>query len=692
MKISALFKTLIAVGLAVAVSAPAAYADRQVFSGENGICVEWDSDSDDNTCWVTNPGEIEPIGTWAPYEGKIVIPERVIGRKVIGIKEIAFKGCSNLTEITIPGTVEKISDHAFEGCTSLRNVYFLAGDSILDVGRTHVQQGAFHDCPLDSIFLDRNIKFSYHPFYGTLRAIGLGSNISELPREIFQYCTGIQTLVIPPTMHKIGVNAFQYADIKNLIIESSEEYLDCGGYKDSSMWNPSAKAFTTCRFRSIEIDRPISGLGGQSTVEYLKIGKNFTPGDGLFSNCKRLKTADVSVKIIPKNCFAFCDSLSTLILREGVENIGQSAFNSCNMLTEVTFPESFTNIDEKYGAYGDDQFQRCVSLKKVSNLNCEQIPKSMFYGCVSLNEIMFGPNVKVIKANAFDGCKALKELTIPANVATMCGNACVACDSLEVLMFEDSTEPIDFDNTRSWQNPIKKIYLGREVNYDPDMYRYVYFSPLADERCGEEIEFGPMVTKIPYSFLRHATHLVNVIIGPGVETIEGRAFRECSSLKEIFIPKNVKHICDDAFGYCSSLEKIIFETSDVVTSRSADSEPMILDANAFINSANIREIAITGNTMPSMNPGAFHADVYANAKLIVPEGQKDEYKADAAWGKFNYIEEAPTSGIAAPEVADDEVTAIYTLDGRSISTTATLTPGVYILHHASGKTTKQIVK
>jgi len=51
-----------------------------------------------------------------------------------------------------------------------------------------------------------------------------------------------------------------------------------------------------------------------------------------------------------------------------------------------------------------------------------------------------------------------------------------------------------------------------------------------------------------------------------------------------------------------------------------------------------------------------------------------------------------TLGIAVPEVADDEVTAIYTLDGRSIPTTATLTPGVYILRHASGKTTKQIVK
>ena len=67
-------------------------------------------------------------------EGRVTIPETVeIDGKTYTVTEIsadAFKDNKELTEVTIPGTVTKISDGAFAGCENLRAIYVLAPDPI----------------------------------------------------------------------------------------------------------------------------------------------------------------------------------------------------------------------------------------------------------------------------------------------------------------------------------------------------------------------------------------------------------------------------------------------------------------------------------------------------------------------------------------------------------------------------------
>ena len=61
-----------------------------------------------------------------PYEGVISIPSEVkySGRtyKVVGIQSEAFANCINLTGISLPSSIESISDYAFIGCSNLRHV------------------------------------------------------------------------------------------------------------------------------------------------------------------------------------------------------------------------------------------------------------------------------------------------------------------------------------------------------------------------------------------------------------------------------------------------------------------------------------------------------------------------------------------------------------------------------------------
>ena len=62
--------------------------------------------------------------------GQVEIPEKVeidgVEYTVTEIAEEAFKGNTELTEVTIPGTVTTIGSGAFEGCTNLKAIYVLS--------------------------------------------------------------------------------------------------------------------------------------------------------------------------------------------------------------------------------------------------------------------------------------------------------------------------------------------------------------------------------------------------------------------------------------------------------------------------------------------------------------------------------------------------------------------------------------
>lgn len=82
-----------------------------------------------------------------------------------------------------------------------------------------------------------------------------------------------------------------------------------------------------------------------------------------------------SVIAIDEHAFAYCTGLNSVIIPEGVTQIGQYAFKDCSNMTNIILPNNLTNI-------GEEAFNGCSSLTKIN------IPKSMttinkwaFSGC-----------------------------------------------------------------------------------------------------------------------------------------------------------------------------------------------------------------------------------------------------------------------------------------------------------------------
>lgn len=99
--------------------------------------------------------------------GHLVIPAEIGGHPVTHIGDLAFHGCSDMTNVTIPDSVTCIGTRAFEGCIHLANVTI--PDSVTSIGI-----GVFDEClKLTHVVLPERFagKFTRYDFTGCSSAL-----------------------------------------------------------------------------------------------------------------------------------------------------------------------------------------------------------------------------------------------------------------------------------------------------------------------------------------------------------------------------------------------------------------------------------------------------------------------------------------------------------------------------------------
>ena len=100
------------------------------------------------------------------YNGAVVIPSSIsYNSKVYNVENLglqAFRGCNNLTSITIPDGVTSIGSYTFYGCTSLTSI------TIPEV-MTSIGSYTFYDCT-------------------SLTSITIPDGVTSIGSYTFQYC------------------------------------------------------------------------------------------------------------------------------------------------------------------------------------------------------------------------------------------------------------------------------------------------------------------------------------------------------------------------------------------------------------------------------------------------------------------------------------------------------------------------
>lgn len=158
-----------------------------------------------------------------------------------------------------------------------------------------------------------------------------------------------------------------------------------------------------------------------------------TIGDKAFQSCEHLKSVSLpsTLKKIDQEAFSGCTSLESIALPSNFETLGDSAFSGCSNLKEVTIPslaaigaEVFNKTAVESITLPDNlkdigsAFSGYTSLKTITLPNrLEVIPENAFRGCTSLESVTFPGTLKEIEASTFYNCSNLKELIIPEGLS-----------------------------------------------------------------------------------------------------------------------------------------------------------------------------------------------------------------------------------------------------------------------------------
>ena len=188
----------------------------------------------------------------------------------------------------------------------------------------------------------------------------------------------------------------------------------------------------------------VSGNDAELTeeeTEFVPQADNIVSGDDwtLDADGKLTIGSDDGMEDWLKNRGLYRQQVTAIVLQEGVTNIGNWAFGSCDNLTQVTIQYNVTSI-------GDSAFNRCVNLESVEILsNVEMIGKSAFQDCERLQSVKMPDSVISIGGYAFLRCSSLTEITIPKNVSSIDYGAFSDCTQLSSVTMQSKTPPVLYE-------------------------------------------------------------------------------------------------------------------------------------------------------------------------------------------------------------------------------------------------------
>ena len=157
---------------------------------------------------------------YSPFYGITTLIQVTIGNSVTSIGERAFESCIGLTSVTIPNSVTSIERSAFQNCKSIKELRFEDGEDSLKLSYNYISfssthKGLFYDCPLETVYLGRDLSYSnystygYTPFYGitTLINVTVGNSVTTIGENLFGN-TGLSSITIGESVNSIEANAF----------------------------------------------------------------------------------------------------------------------------------------------------------------------------------------------------------------------------------------------------------------------------------------------------------------------------------------------------------------------------------------------------------------------------------------------------------------------------------------------------
>lgn len=191
------------------------------------------------------------------------------------------------------------------------------------------------------------------------------------------------------------------------------------------------------------------------------------------------------------------NTITDVIVEDGVTAIGSWAFYGCSSLDRVTLPTSLREI-HSYAFYG-------TAIESISlEEGLISIGDFVFMNCPDLRSVEFPDSMTSMGYSTFQLCPKLQSVRLPSGLTEIMGYTFISCTSLS------------------------------------------------------HIEIPSGVTRIGEDAFMSCSALTDIMIPMGVTEIGYAAFAQCSSLTRITVPASVSSLYGAVFSNCSRLASICF--------------------------------------------------------------------------------------------------------------------------------------
>ncbi len=258
----------------------------------------------------------------------------------------------------------------------------------------------------------------------TIKRIEIGTAVNEIDEFSIKACIGLEEIIIPDSVTKIGRKAFSFLDsLRTLTIPDSVTYIGpklflCNEYIDE--WK-----------------------GYKSVLEYVKLPKDIEViGEWMFQQCRKLESIEIpnKVKLIEHEAFRDCSGLTSINIPNSVKKINYQAFFACTNLESINIPSTVEFI-------GEGTFLGCAKLKSIDIPLLEIIEINTFGYCSSLTNIIIPDSVKTIKPVAFSNCENLESVIIGTSVENIEEEVFTNCGKLNSIISNANIAPNIKENT-----------------------------------------------------------------------------------------------------------------------------------------------------------------------------------------------------------------------------------------------------
>lgn len=255
-----------------------------------------------------------------------------------------FANDTNLSSIDIDWSkITFIGSSAFQQCSSLA----LSNLSIPNL--TTVQENAFQLSGVTSVSdLGSITRLSNSMFRGctSLTSVVLPNTLTETGGYSLADCTGLTTINFPSSLTTINSCCFQNCtnldvtvDLSNITLVTEKNFYNCKKVKISNL--PKTSSY------------PSQAFYGMTSLTSIIIPKEVTSfGNSSFADCSNLQSvtfeSNSQLTSLTAGAFSGCSALSSIIIPEGCTTLGQRCFRNCDSMTLIDIPSTVTRVEYQF--------------------------------------------------------------------------------------------------------------------------------------------------------------------------------------------------------------------------------------------------------------------------------------------------------------------------------------------------------